>query len=152
MKKKITCFYICLASFILSSCSGDNLYDFQDLSRHDDYIIEVEVNLKDPEADFSFRTVTFETNGYNKLLREGWAFNSSTTGPASPNTYFHRVAVKAYKTTGIEFFPGENIKEVTIQIYDLVNYYPIVKYTSSSPEAVSVFYNFETGEETINSL
>lgn len=152
MKKKFTCFFICLSSLILISCSGDNLYEFRDLSRHDDYIIEVMVNLKDPNAEFSFRTVTYETNGYNKLLNESWAFSSSTTGSASPNIYFHRVAVKAYKTTGIEFFPGENIKNVTIQIYDLVNYYPVVKYITSSPEAVSIFYNFESGEETFKSL
>ncbi|MDT0645638.1 hypothetical protein RM545_02955 [Zunongwangia sp. F260] len=148
MKKKITCFLICLSSFVLSSCSGDNLYEFQDLSQHRDYIIEIMVRFKDPDADFSFTTVTYETNGYNKLLDESWSFS----GSASSTAYYHRAAVKEYKKAGIDFFPEENIESVKILIYDLLDYYPIVKYTSSSPEAISIFYNFETEEEIIKML
>ncbi len=129
---------------LLLSCSGENLYEFEELSERREFLVEViaaPVNESEPMLCWvSF----FETNGYGEIFTD-----SRATGQVAPLQVFNN-AVKTYKEVGVNVVPGENVKEFRVRIYDLesgIEYFAqAFKYPK---EEVIVTFDFEDYEASV---
>ncbi len=135
-----------LFSFILFvSCTNENIYNFKELSNHDDYIIELKVYFEDIDEDYSFTITDYKTTGYNKF--EYWS--AVWAGATVRETKILKWAVKEYKKVGLKFIPEKNVQKFRILIYNLEYSEVISQYHSEGAEEVSVYYDFEKGKDTV---
>ena len=147
MTKHISFICYILIAGLLTSCSGDNLYEygFEDLSGKRDFVIQVVVIPEDTSEDFEFKTVFFETNGYGELLK---------TSPTFYNSGDYRIirnAVKEHKKVGVTFVPKTNISRIEVKIYDILFDDSVVLWRSFDEvdSEITVGYDFESNREEI---
>lgn len=129
---------------MLSSCSGENLYDFEELSKKDDFIIEVFVRADHPDKPMDFSLVTYKTDGFGRLLESHKLFGGIAEYEVINN------AVKEYKKVGVTFLPGQNVARLHIRIYNLETGYVVcLQQFEEVKGEVTIYYDFETAEETV---
>lgn len=131
-------------SLLLFSCSGENLYEFEELSKRNDYVIQVVVVPKDPNKSINFQVIFSETDGFGETLREAVTYNS-------PGEYkVVRNAVKEYKKVGVSVVPNQNVAQVDIKIYEILfNGFVFWRSFEEVDGEISVYYDFETGKEEV---
>ena len=133
-----------LLAILLVSCSGENLYEFEELTERRDIIIEVVVIPEDPNELLDFQAIFFQTDGYGELVNKSVGYNSSEEFEVV------RSAVKAYKKAGVTFIPINNVSRVGIRIYDLLYDTDIWYGAFENIEGkITVSYDFELGKEEV---
>ncbi len=133
-----------ILSVLLISCSGDNLYEFEDLSQKRDMVIQVVVIPEDPNKDFDFQTIFFQTNGYGELVKKTPTYSSSGKYEVV------RSAVKEYKKAGVTIIPNKNVSRVEIRIYDLLFDYDVWYSAFENVEGkITLSYDFERDREEV---
>ncbi|MCC8359325.1 hypothetical protein [Salinimicrobium sediminilitoris] len=106
--------FIFLFAGLLISCSGDNLYEFKELTRKKDIIIEVIVIPEDGNEEYDFQAVFFQTDGYGERVNKSVGYNGSEEIKVVSG------AVKKYKKAGVTFTPINNVSKIGVRIYDLL--------------------------------
>ncbi len=106
--------FIFLFAGLLISCSGDNLYEFKELTRKKDIIIEVIVIPEDGNEEYDFQAVFFQTDGYGERVNKSVRYNGSEEIKVVSG------AVKKYKKAGVTFTPISNVSKIGVRIYDLL--------------------------------
>jgi hypothetical protein len=126
------------------SCSGENLYEFEELTTKRDLIIEVMVVPEDPNKPIDFDLTFFQTNGYGELVNKSGGYNV----PGEIKVVSS--AVKEYKKAGVTIIPLNNVSRVGIRIYDLFYDTDIMYWAFKDLEGkITVSYDFELEKEEV---
>lgn len=126
------------------SCSGDNLYEFDELSKKEDFIIQLVVIPEDPTEKFDFQTVFFKTDGFGQILKHSIVYKSAG------EYKLIRKAVKEYKKVGVTIIPNENVSRVEVRIYNLLFNDDVFWQSFENIESeITVSYDFELEQEEI---
>ena len=143
MKSKIAILFF-VSSFMLFSCSGENLYEFEELSQKEDFIVQVAAISKTEEQPMAFKATFYETDGYGDVFESKQSYGSLAPFGVLNN------AVKEYEKVGVKVLPQQNIQAIQVRIFNLETGNDVlVRYFEDPEEVVSVYYNFETSEETV---
>lgn len=133
-----------MLTVLSGSCSGENLYEFEELSKKEDYIIEFVAASEKIEDPMNFSVVFYETDGYGDLLKSAKSFSGATPFQVIND------AVKEHKIVGIKVIPGQNVGAFQVRIYSLESGNEVfVRLFEEADEEVAVYYDFETGEENV---
>ncbi|MCP9199455.1 hypothetical protein MKO06_06030 [Gramella sp. GC03-9] len=133
----------------LVSCSGENLYDFKDLTPKPDFIYQVRAYAEDSTKTIDYKVTVFQTNGYNELI--SYPYGTVSGG----NKAFHasEYSVKAYKKNGVLITPRENVKRFWIVCYEVgsTNIYNEMLFQHISENAAPVYvgYDFDSNQQII---
>lgn len=138
--------FIFLLANLLISCSGDNLYEFEELTEKEDFVIQLVVIPKDLKQDFNFRTIFYQTSGYGEQINKPVTFNESG------EYRIIRSAVKEYKKVGVTFIPDSNISRIEIKIYNILFGEDVFwQHFEDVDGEITVWYDFELdGEEVFS--
>ncbi|WP_378211682.1 hypothetical protein [Christiangramia antarctica] len=144
--KRIIAILICV--IFLYSCSGENLYEFKDLTAEDDYIYSVYIYPKNEGQPFSYKIVHYQTNGYNEIISRTM---STSVNNRNQNELY---SVKGYRQNGIKFYPEENIGKIYFLLSEVGPYdgyigYPIFQYITDGEKSVNVGFDFQTNTRVI---
>lgn len=140
MKLKMVALFF-ITSLLLVSCSGENLYEFEELSDKEEFIVEVVAVPRKVEEPMLCWVVFHETDGYGDVFK-----SSRGTGGIAPFQIFNN-AVKAYKKVGVNVVPEENVRAFQVRIYNLqtgTDYF--VQLFENPEEEVIVTYDFDKNE------
>ena len=141
---KLRIFTLFFLSILLLSCSGENLYEFEELTTKRDFIIEVMVVPEDPNKAIDFDLTFFQTNGYGELVNKSRAYNV----PGEIKVVSS--AVKEYKKAGVTFIPLNNVAKIGIRVYDLFYDTDILYWAFDDlEEKITVSYDFELEKEEV---
>ena len=145
MKRLLPSFLYVFLCISLISCSGENLYEFEELSAKEDYVIQIVAIAADSQEPMTFSTIFYETDGYGDLLEAPKSFGGNIG-----KYWVFRTAVKEYKKAGVKFIPQENIQGVQVEIFNLESGdHVFARYFEEITGPVTVFYDFDKEEETV---
>lgn len=143
MRTNIICTVIFISTFLISCTIED---DIENLTYVEDVLIETTIFFKDGTEHYDVTINYYETDGYNNLIEKQRGYSGGLR--ENKQTFFH--TVKEYKKAGLKIIPGENVKEIWINLREVGAGLSIFhQYISTESTGFTFFYNFETDTQEI---